>query len=78
MFSLESKSAAMGVFSWGLKNEFETAMVNEPTVFEPWKFYCVLFTVARLQDSDGNKIAHLQYGSRTVPPEMSGPWIMYT
>ena len=34
------KSAVMGFFSKGLKNEFETAMVNEPSVFEPLKFYC--------------------------------------
>ena len=34
------KSAAMG-FSQGIKNKFETAMVNEPSVFEPLKFYCV-------------------------------------
>ena len=34
------KSAAMGFFSKGHKNEFETAMVNEPSVFEPLKFYC--------------------------------------
>ena len=34
------KSAALGLFSKGLKNEFETAMVNEPSVFEPLKFYC--------------------------------------
>ena len=27
-------------FSKGLKNEFKTAMVNEPSVFEPLKFYC--------------------------------------
>ena len=33
------KSAAMG-FSKGLKTKFETAMVNEPSVFEPLKFYC--------------------------------------
>ena len=32
--------AAMGVFPYGLKNEFETAVVNEPSVFEPLKFYC--------------------------------------
>ena len=37
------KSAAMGFFSKGLKNEFETAVVNEPSVFEPLKFYCILF-----------------------------------
>ena len=29
-----------GICSKGLKNEFETAMVNEPSVFEPLKFYC--------------------------------------
>ena len=36
------KSAAMGFFSKGPKNEFETAVVNEPSVFEPLKFYCIL------------------------------------
>ena len=35
------KSAIMGFFSKGLKNEFETAVVNEPSVFEPLKFYCI-------------------------------------
>ena len=35
------KSAAMCFFSKGLKNEFETAVVNEPSVFEPLKFYCM-------------------------------------
>ena len=33
------KSTATGFFSKGLKNEFETAVVNEPSVFEPLKFY---------------------------------------
>ena len=27
------------VFSMGLKNEFETVVVNESSVFEPLKFY---------------------------------------
>ena len=27
-------------FSKGLKNEFEAAVVNESSVFEPLKFYC--------------------------------------
>ena len=27
-------------FSKGLKNEFETAVVNKPSVFEPLKVYC--------------------------------------
>ena len=38
-----SKSAAMGFFSWGLRDEFETDVVNEPSVFESLKFYCILF-----------------------------------
>ena len=28
--------------SKGLKNEFETAVVNEPSVFEPLKVYCTV------------------------------------
>ena len=31
------------IFSKGLKNEFERAVVPEPSVFEPLKFYCTLF-----------------------------------
>ena len=34
------KSAAKGFFSKGLRNEFETAVVNEPSVIEPLKFNC--------------------------------------
>ena len=30
-------------FCKGHKYEFETAMVNEPSVFEPLKFYCSIF-----------------------------------
>ena len=32
------KSAAIGFCSKGLKNEFETAVVMEPSVFKPLKF----------------------------------------
>ena len=32
------KAAVKGFFSSGLKNEFETVVVNEPSVFEPLKF----------------------------------------
>ena len=35
------KSAAVGFFSKELKKEFETAMVNEASVFETLKFYCM-------------------------------------
>ena len=34
-----SQICSYGTFSKGLNNEFETAMVNEPPVFEPLKFY---------------------------------------
>ena len=37
------KSPAMGFFK-GLKNEFETAVVNEPSVFELLKVYCIYIT----------------------------------
>ena len=37
------KSAAKVFFSKGLRNEFETAVVNEPSVFEPLKFNCITF-----------------------------------
>ena len=39
------KSAVMGFFSKGLKNESETAVVIEPSVFEPLRFYCILFNI---------------------------------
>ena len=43
------KSAAMSLFSYGLKNEFETAVVNEPSVFEPLKFYCIYIRTGELK-----------------------------
>ena len=36
-----SQICNQGMFFKGLKNEFETAVVNEPSVFEPLKFYCI-------------------------------------
>ena len=41
------KSAAMGYCSMRLKNEFETAVVNEPSVFEPLKFYCTFISLCQ-------------------------------
>ena len=35
-----SQICIYGIFSKGPKNEFETAVVNEPSVFEPLKFCC--------------------------------------
>ena len=40
------------ICSKGRKNEFETSVVNEPSVFEPLKFYCIQFlTVQDLKES---------------------------
>ena len=36
-----SQICSYGIFSKGLKNEFETAVLNEPLVFEPSKFYFI-------------------------------------
>ena len=46
------KSAAMGFFSKGLKNEFETAVVNKPSVYEPLKFYCTIIYIAIKKRTD--------------------------
>ena len=35
------KSVAMEFVSKGLKNKLKTAVVNEPSVFESLKFYCI-------------------------------------
>ena len=39
-----SQICSYGIFLKGLKNEFETAMVNEPSVLEPLKIYCTCIT----------------------------------
>ena len=36
-----SQICSYGIFSKALKNEFERAVVNEPSMFEPLKFYCI-------------------------------------
>ena len=38
-----SQICSYGIFSKGLKNEFERAVVNELSVFEPLKFYCICY-----------------------------------
>ena len=62
------KSAAMGFCAKGLKNEFETAVVHEPSVFEPLKFYCItrFFRLYEeiIHDLKRNKLAHR--GGQTV------------
>ena len=41
------QSAAMGFFPKGLENEFERAVVNEPSVFEPLQIYCIFLECLR-------------------------------
>ena len=36
-----SRVCIYGIFSKGLKSEFETTVVNEPSVFEPLKVCCI-------------------------------------
>ena len=44
-----SQICSYGILSKGLKNEFETAMVKEPSMFKPLKFYCnMLMTYGHL------------------------------
>ena len=38
------KPAARGFFQ-RLKNEFERAVVNKPSVFEPLEDYCILYCI---------------------------------
>ena len=61
IFNIKKEKSSLIILSlplWdfikGLKNEFETAVVNEPSVFEPLKFYCTVclmrkvYTVTRM------------------------------
>ena len=42
------RSAAIGFCSKGLKKEFETAVVNKPSEFEPLKFYYTIVHYSKL------------------------------
>ena len=49
------KYAATGFFSKGIKNKFETDVVNKPPVIEPLKFYCISFLMFTYLKLQGNK-----------------------
>ena len=40
-----SQICSYGIFSKGLKNEFDTAVVNGPSMFESLKVYCTSINV---------------------------------
>ena len=39
---------------WGLKNEFEIAVVNEPSLFEPLKFYIYIYIYIYILSNNRN------------------------
>ena len=54
-------SWTVGRISYGLKNEFEWAMVNEPSVFELLKFDCTYaITFSNFVLSFGSQLCRLQ------------------
>ena len=65
-------------FSKGLKNEFETAVVNEPSVFEPLKFYCskadTYYAYNRCRRNMGNMFSLIYHFSFSVSLSLSGRW----
>ena len=40
-----SQICKYGICSKGLKNEFEAAVVNDPSLFQPLRFYCIWASV---------------------------------
>ena len=62
-----SQICSYGIFSKGLKNEFETAVVNKPSVFEPLKFYCSLRSVCELLQVGRKKVfGLLEVGTKSL------------
>ena len=52
------KSADIAYFSKGLKDEFKTAVVSEPSVFEPLKFCCSYAQQCLYRDPEKTVLAH--------------------
>ena len=53
------KFAAIGFCCKGRKNEFETAVVNESSVFEPLKYYCTCILSAPIINNHRNQKDHV-------------------
>ena len=49
----------------GLKNEFETAVVNEPSVVESLKFYCILSALQQLKSCSSTSVGNRARSVRT-------------
>ena len=50
--------SSYGIFSKGVMNEFEIAVLNEPSVFEPLKFCCIQYhlTIPYLSSLEGEGV----------------------
>ena len=59
-------------FSSQLKNKFETAVVNESSVFEPLKFYCISAIM-----SNGNKRCDFRLASADDKTLPKGVYLFY-
>ena len=46
--NMRKKICSYEICSKGPKNEFETVVVNGPSVFEPLKFYCIFTEISRV------------------------------
>ena len=56
----------MGFFSKELKNEFETAVINEPSVFEPLRVYCICLIYPTERDIYSGKDTNIVYNDPYV------------
>ena len=52
-------SAAMAFLCKRLKNKFEIAVVDEPSVFEPLKFFCTLEQLSQMIANTGPEVLKL-------------------
>ena len=56
----------MELFSKELKNEFETAVINEPSVFEPLKVYCICLIYPTERDIYSRKDTNIVYNASMI------------
>ena len=67
-------SMSLWDFSTRLKNKFETAVVNKPSVFEPLKFYCIWVALMKVNTSFTLLWGH----EKTFPKIIKECFLIYT
>ena len=68
----------MGFFSKGFKNEFETAVINEPSVFDPPKFYYIFGAQSDSSVSYKQKKIPLVFRTYEYPKKMRSNQFPYS